>query len=84
MCRLSHKEFDFPVVLQCEEKAKDGERGERGCVLEGLQSTGVRSGPGIRFIRGRGCLYGAESGIKLYICLHYIMFSSPEGFICKL
>lgn len=26
----------------------------------------------------------AELGVKLDICLHYIMFYSPEGFICKL
>lgn len=26
----------------------------------------------------------AELGVTLDICLHYIMFSSPEGFICKL
>lgn len=53
ICRSSHKAFDFLVVLPCEEKVKDGECGERGCVLEGLRSTGVRSGPGIFFIRCR-------------------------------
>lgn len=41
ICRWSHKEFDFPVVLWCEEKVTDGERGERGCDWKGSGRRGL-------------------------------------------